>query len=175
MTPDHALSRLRSILAQLPVADLPPRLLNVGCGAYPSALAIRHALPGWTLYGVDLDGQALRCAQNQMQGHAPALRLLQADAIHLPALLRARLGLILIRHPDLRHQRDSWSQIIPTLPALLAPGGVLLITLYAPEEVDLIQSLTLPAPYPLDEHTLAAVDLAGHDRFALAYCAATIE
>jgi hypothetical protein len=51
--------------------------------------------------------------------------------------------------------------------AHLAPDGLLLITLYAPEEVELIRALSLPPVYALDG--LASADFAGHDRYVLAY------
>jgi len=159
-----ALDRLRSMVDQLPLDGLPPRVLDVGCGAHPAA----GVLPGWTFFGLDADGAALRHAR------AAGLRLVQADARHLPGLLRARLGLILVRHPDIFRQRAAWCEAIPRLPALLAPGGLLLITLYAPEEVELVRALDLPPAYPLVPGSLAPCDLAGHDRFALASRTATI-
>jgi SAM-dependent methyltransferase len=152
-------TRLQSALAQLPLDDLPPRVLNVGCGAYPSAQPLSQALPGWTLYGVDVDGEPLRRAR------CPDLHLIQADARYLP--VRASFGLVIIRHPDLYRSYTAWAQIIPSLPALLAPGGLLLITLYAPEEVELIRALSLPPAYCLNG--LASADLAGYDRYVLAY------
>jgi trans-aconitate methyltransferase len=155
------MSRLHSLLSALPTASLPPFLLDVGCGDDASNLTIRTALPAWTLYGIDLDHAALLRARQQK----PAPHLIQADARHLPGLLHSSFGLILVRHPDLFRHRAAWSQIIPTLPASLAPGGFLVITLYAPEEVEFIRTLPLPPAYQLDEHALAAPDLAGHDRF----------
>lgn len=155
------LARLHSLLIALPGVDLPPLLLNVGCGDFSSNLTIRTALPGWTLYGIDLDHAALVRARQQN----PAPQVIQADATNLPGLLHATFGLILVRHPDLFRHRAAWSRIIPALPVSLAPGGFLVITLYAPEEVELIRTLRLPPAYPLDERTLAAPDLAGHDRF----------
>jgi SAM-dependent methyltransferase len=152
-------TRLLSALAQLPLDGLPPRVLNVGCGAYPSAQSLREALPGWTLFGVDIDGDALRRAR------FPDLHLIQADARCLP--VRGPFGLVIIRHPDLYRSYTAWAQVIPALPALLAPGGVLLITLYAPEEVELIRALSLPPAYSLDG--LASADLAGYDRYVLAF------
>lgn len=160
----ESLARLRSILAQLPLAGLPLRLLNVGCGAYPSARLLQDALPAWALYGLDLDGNDLRRARR----HAPAMRLVQADAVDLPGLLRAQFGLVLVRHPDV-HLRAAWCQIIPRLPALLAPEGFLLITLYAAEEVETVRTLDLPHTCPLDESALAPPDLAGRDRHALVF------
>jgi SAM-dependent methyltransferase len=158
-------ARLRSALAQIPLDGLPPRVLNVGCGIYPSARTLREALPGWALYGVDLDGEALRRARRQ----TPDLHLIQADARCLPALLRTSFGLIVVRHPDLYGSRAAWSQIISALPALLTPRAALLITVYAPEEAEVIRALTLPPAYPLDG--LAPVDLAGHDRYVLVFSA----
>jgi SAM-dependent methyltransferase len=152
------------MLAQFPAAGLPPRLLSVGCGDCPEAATVQAALPGWAFFGLDLDGDALRRARHT----APALRLVQADARHLPGLLRARFGVILLRHPDLFQRRSAWRQIIHALPESLAPGGVLLITLYAPEETEFVRAL-LPAADPPDEGALAPPDLAGHDRFALLY------
>jgi SAM-dependent methyltransferase len=160
----ESLARLRSILAQLPLEGLLPRLLNVGCGAYPSARMLRNALSAWALYGVDLDGDALRRARRD----TPSLRLVQSDAKDLPGLARARFGLVLVRHPDV-HRRAAWCRIIPQLPALLAPGGSLLITLYAPEEVETMRALDLPPPCPLDESALAPPDLSGRDRYALVF------
>jgi SAM-dependent methyltransferase len=152
-------ARLQSALAQLPLDDLPPRVLNVGCGEYPSAHILAEALPGWTLYGVDIDGDALRRADR------PDLHLIQADARCLP--LRVSFGLVLVRHPDLYRSYTAWAQIMPSLVAHLAPDGLLLITLYAPEEVELIRALSLPPVYALDG--LAFADVAGHDRYVLAY------
>jgi SAM-dependent methyltransferase len=158
-------ARLRSILAQLPLRGLPARALDVGCGAFPSAEALRETLPGWTIYGLDRDGEALRRARQE----APFLRLIRADARDLPGLLRATFGLIVVRHPDLFRYRAAWSQIIAALPGLLAPGGALLIALHAPEEVEIVRALDLPPALPLDDFALPPADLAGHDRFALAY------
>lgn len=156
-----ALDRLRSVLRQLPLDGLPPRLLEIGCGDDPAEI-----LPGWTYYGLDRDGPALRRVSRP--------RLIQADVVSLPGLLHTRFGLILLRHPDLVRHRAAWSAAIPRLPRLLAPGGLLLITVYAPEEVEIVRALPLPPVYPLDAGSLAPCDLAGHDRFALATRTATI-
>ena len=162
------LARLHSLLRQLPLAS-GHNILSVGCGVFPESLTIRTTLPGWTLYGLDLDVDALRRAHQR----DPGLHLIQADASHLPGLLHARFNLILARHPDIfRHER-AWKRILCALPEMLTPGGSLLVTLYAPEEASLVRALSLPSPYPLAQDKLAPVDLAGRDRFALAY--ATIE
>lgn len=159
--------RLASALIQLPAAH-PSRALDVGCGDCVSLYALRHARPGWTFVGLDLDCTALRLAHQR----DPDLRLICADARTLPGLLRAHFGLILVRHPDLFRRAAVWRAVIARLPALLAPGGTLLITVYAPEDLDRLAGLALPAPLALDERALAPVDMAGHDRYVRAYRAA---
>lgn len=158
--------RLACILAQLPPIHT-PRALNVGCGAYSSVHTLRQHHPTWALYGLDRDARALRIAHR----HDPALRLIQADARTLPGLLRATFGLILVRHPDLfRHQLD-WYAILHDLPALLAADGVLLLTVYGLDEVDLLHTFRLPARLRLDESQFASANHAGQDRYAFAWSA----
>ncbi len=159
------LARLQSLLTALALDGLAPRAVSVGCGAYPSAWVLRETLPGWTLYGLDRDGAALRSARRE----APFTRLIQADARSLPGLLHARFGLVLVRHPDLYRYHSAWTCIFDSLPAMLAPGGALLATFYAPEEAEVALALPVPTLAPLDEDLLAPPDLGGHDRFALAY------
>lgn len=154
------LPRLESILNQLPAVPV-TRALSVGCGIFPSALTLRRARPGWTLYGVDLDGVALR----QARAHDPALHLLQIDIRDLPDVLRVPFGLILVRHPDLFRHPQTWEATIPRLPQMLSPGGTLLVTLYSPHEAAVLAGFTLPPPFKLDEGALAPVDLAGRDRY----------
>src|SRR5512133_1505956 len=61
------LARLHSLLRQLPLAS-GKNVLSVGCGVFPASLTIRTTLPGWTLYGLDLDGDALRRARQRDPG-----------------------------------------------------------------------------------------------------------
>jgi SAM-dependent methyltransferase len=177
IAPPEVLPRLRSVIDRLPIARLPPRLLNVGCGAFPSAGVLRAALPGWTMTGVDLDRQALRTAairrtaarQRSDADQPPGrLHLVQADAAALPLQRSARFGLVLVRHPDV-FRRRAWAEIIPRLPERLVPGGLLVIMVYAPEEVRLIRALPLSRDFPLDEDDLSPPDLAGRDRFVLVF------
>jgi SAM-dependent methyltransferase len=172
----HSLPRLRAILTHLPLNGVPPRLLNAGCGDFPSLKTLRAALPGWMILALDRDGPALHRARRALQNNPdPALHLIQADARDLLALFRpvqqnGGFGLIMIRHPDLFRNRAIWEQTIPALPDLLAPGGVLLITLYAPEEAEIIRALDLPRPLTgFDNGLLPRVDLAGRDRFVRVY------
>lgn len=163
------LPRLYSVLDQLPVIGLPPRLLNVGCGDFPCAPTLAAALPGWMVVGVDRDGAALRRAaahNGPPRGSTP--HLVQGDARDLTALLRAQFGVILVRHPDIFHSRATWTIALPGLVHLLVPGGILVISLYAPEETEMVRALALPPPLALDESVLPGVDLAGRDRFVWA-------
>ncbi len=158
------LPRLESILRTLP-AIATPRVLNVGCGAFPSALSLRKVFPDWQIFGLDLDRQALRQAHDSDSG----LYLVQADMRDLPQVMHARFGLVLVRHPDLFRHPQAWEAVIPRLPAMLAPGGVLLITLYSPHEAAMLTGYKLPAPDPLREASLVSVDLVGRDRYVCLY------
>jgi hypothetical protein len=167
----ETLPRLRAVLTHLPLNGVPPRLLDAGCGDFPSMHTLRAALPGWMIMGLDRDGLALRRAHRALQANPdPALHLIQADVRALPVAYRASFGLIMIRHPDLFRNRAVWEQTIPALPGLLAPGGVLLITLYAPEEAEAVSAFKLPVPLTgFDNGLLPRVDLAGQDRFVKVY------
>ncbi len=158
-------SRLRSVLSQFPAAGLPPCVLNVGCGDFPAATALRQARPGWMLYGLDRDEAALHRAQQA----DPALRLVCADARDAPSIFHMHFGLVLVRHPDIFRDRAMWAVALPRLITLLATGGVLLITCYTAEESALISALDLPPVLSLDESALAQPNLAGHDRYLHAY------
>lgn len=164
MLPGTDLRRLHSVLTCLPRSSAALRVLNVGCGAYPAAPALHDAFPGWHLWGLDRDLRALRAARR----HTPSLTVIAADLDSLPGLLRGRFGLVLVRHPDL-FRSSAWGRAMPRLPGLLAPGGVLVIALYAPDEVEAVRGLALPHRMPLDERRLAPAGLAGQDRFVLAY------
>lgn len=161
-------ARLGSILDQLPLAGLPPRALEIGCGAYPAAGALAAVWPGWSYLGLDHDGAALRTARKNGGQRKPPL-LIQADARTLSRLLCTEFGLILVRHPDIFLRRRVWSAILMSAPKLLVPGGVLLITLYAPEEVEIVDALPLPPEVVLNVGSLAPADLAGDDRFVRVY------
>ena len=123
------------------------------------------ALPGWALYGVDLDGKLLQ----RVHLDAPDLHLIQADARWLDRLFHAAFGLVLVRHPDV-FRRSAWKRVFATLPALVAPGGALIVTVYAAEEVERIRAFGLPLA-PVDPASLAATGLSGEDRFVLSWVA----
>lgn len=152
------MTRLADILHQAVWGSV-RRVLEVGCGADPAPLAGKIAL------GLDIDGAALRAARRA----DPARRLVQADARTLPGLLHTHFDLVLVRHPDVQRSRAAWTAILPALSGCLVPGGVLLITLYALDEVELVDALPMPPRWPLDDAALAPPDLAGRDRFVRAY------
>lgn len=159
------LDRLRSVFDQLPLDGLPRRLLNVGCGDYPSLPIVTDTLPAWTSLGLDLDLPALRRAARRL----PRPPVVQADAARLPFARNASFGLIMVRHPDVFRRRTAWSRLLPTLAGRLAPNGLLVITVFTGGEVALIRRLPLPPHLALNETALASPDVAGHDRFVLAF------
>lgn len=158
------LPRLESILHQLPQSTA-TCVLSVGCGTFPSALTLRRTRPGWTLYGIDMD----RAALCQALENDPRLCLVQADIRDLPDVLRRSFGLIMVRHPDLFRHPQTWEAVIPRLPAMLAPGGTLLITLYSPHEASILDGFGLPQRLALDDDALLSVDLVGRDRYVSAF------
>lgn len=164
--PQHA-ARLGSAVAHLALAGVPPRGLEIGCGAYPAAAELAGLLPGWRWIALDLDEAALRRAPRE-----PAA-LVRADAERLPLAHRARFGLILVRHPDVLRRR-AWARLLPRLAERLAPGGVLLITLFGPVEAHAVGALPLPPAHPLDERALAPVGHDGRDRVVLAFQLAAV-
>jgi SAM-dependent methyltransferase len=160
------LPRLHSILDALPLTGtLPPRVLNVGCGAFPSGPTLRAVLPGWSLWGLDINGDTLRRARQLL----PGAHLIQASIAALPGLLYAQFGLVMVRHPDVFRGASLWRAALARLPGLLAPGGVLLVTVYTSGEADSIRALPVPLTLSLDESALAAPNLVGCDRWALVF------
>lgn len=143
-------ARLVSIIRRLPISQQSPRLLNIGCGAFVEAPALRKLLPGWAVIGLDI----VRLKKNSAW-------LIQADAVHLP--FACKFGLILVRHPDVNKYPERWKTIFENLPAYL--DGVLLVTAYTFDEIEFVRNhLDLP-PISVSEPPLAPVDLVGRDKY----------
>ncbi len=155
-------ARLRSAIASLALDGVPPRGLEIGCGAYPAAAGLAGLLVGWQWIALDLDEAALRRAPRA------SAALVRADAEHPPLAVSARFGLILVRHPDVL-RRSAWARLLPRLAERLAPHGVLLITLFDPDEAHALHALPMPPAYALDEAALVPAGRDGRDRVLLAF------
>ena len=101
-----------------------PRLLEIGCGMAEDA---GEWLAGGVAeyVGVDLDETAIA----QARARWPGLTFLCADAAHLPGAAVGRFHVVLIRRPDLFVRPGNWQRVFAALPALLRPGGRVLVTL----------------------------------------------
>ncbi len=161
--------RLQSALLALPPAVAGPvrRVLEVGCGADVSVLALRRVFPSAALFGLDRDWRVV--------SRVPAAFTFVADAARLPLAQHIRFELVLIRHPDVYRSRTGWLAACATLPARVTPGGYVLVSCYERAELRQIeraltqggvQGVALPA------QRLAPVDFAGRDRYIQAFRAA---
>lgn len=166
-------ARLFSLLQQIPV---PRRALDLGCGddhepgEYLASLCARSANTHSAesqLIGLDQDLSRLRSLHRRKGGW-----LVQADLTRLPFGTQLTFDLILIRHPDIDNSREGWKQAMMAIPGRLSDRGFLLITSYSVGEMEQIHSwLTTPSllSYPLALDRLPPPDLAGRDRFVIAY------
>lgn len=161
MTAD--LLRLRAVLGSLfPDSSQVHRVLNLGCGAFPSASVLRALFPAARLIGLDRELYAL--------SPQPETALIAAVGAYAPFAPTARFDLLLVRHPDVDRDPAGWQRVAATLPAWLSSTGRLLVSGYAAHEVDTLRAILLvcglrECPLPA---RLPAVDLAGRDRVLFA-------
>jgi SAM-dependent methyltransferase len=139
--------RLREALAGLP----PPRtLLDLGCGDTFYWQGYQSLFPGACCLGLDWAAEAM--------GHNNYQKI-QADARHLP-FAQQSVDLILLQHPDLDRNRQSWGQAISEIGRVLATDGHLLAACYHWAEAEILykwlaeagfvdRMFVLQAPVPL--------------------------
>ncbi|MEU4626091.1 putative protein N(5)-glutamine methyltransferase [Actinoplanes sp. NPDC023801] len=100
LRPGVFVPRVRSeLLVRLGTAELGPYALVVDlcCGSGALGLAVRHRVPGITLYAADLDPVAVACARDNL---ADPGRVHQGDLFEaLPAELYGRIDLLLANVP----------------------------------------------------------------------------
>ncbi len=160
---DKYLSRFGNFIKNLPLHPV-NRILELGSAEGQSTETLMARYPAAAIYGVDDDLAAL-------QRVPPPMQPILADVRALP--FNMRFDLIVIRHPDIDRSSQAWEQAIRGTPALLAPGGLLIVTCYSLPEAERLRGWldALPLmPMKLPE-TLSAPDLSGRDRFifSLAY------
>lgn len=107
----------------------PADLLDIGCGLCDEGEDLIRS--GWTLTGIDQDGETIR----QVRGRMPDGRFIAADAAHWLARCEERYDVILIRRPDLAHRPENWHRIFQLLGRLLKPGGVVFVTTPGEQEM----------------------------------------
>jgi len=100
------------------------RLLEIGCGtAEDAGLWLHKGVHEYV--GVDLDETAIAQARSRL----PDVTFLCADAARLPSVYAGYFDIVLIRRPDLFARPRNWQQVFGVLPALLRPGGRVLVVL----------------------------------------------
>ncbi len=161
------LARLHGALAQLfPDPDVVHRVLNVGCGSFPSARVLRQLFPSALLLGIDLHATTWR--------RAAGLHLIAADAVRLPLAGHVRFDLILLRHPDVDRRPAHWREVCAGLPGRLKNGGRILASCYTGHEAAFCRAGILAAGDVLPISSILASpappNLAGQDRLLLAFC-----
>jgi SAM-dependent methyltransferase len=142
-----------------PTADSPPLALDLGCGEGADALWL--ASRGWDVIGVDWAEVALDRARREAERVGAHARFVQADISDGPALSElspsGRFDLVTLAyiHPE----PDDRTRLYAPLPALVGPGGHLLVVAHAPEHA--AHGFPGPDPHRLMTHedTVAALSL----------------
>jgi SAM-dependent methyltransferase len=156
--PEVSFPALRRWLPAVPS----PRVLEIGCGA---AEDIGEWLADGVgeYVGVDLDETAIAHARARW----PGVTFLCADAARLPAEpalspvegYAGRFHAVLIRRPDLFAQPGRWQQVFAALPALIQPGGRVIVTLLGAGETTVAREWLVANKLLLlwsEEHLLVA-------------------
>ncbi|MCP9800698.1 trans-aconitate 2-methyltransferase [Synechococcus sp. RedBA-s] len=117
---------------RLPEAGQPPRLLDAGCGTGVSTDYLVHLNPGAEVLAVDISSGALEVARERLRRsggarHCPSLRIEQRSLLELDG----EGPFDLINSVGVLHHLRQPEAGLQALAALLKPGGVLHLFLYA--------------------------------------------
>jgi 16S rRNA G1207 methylase RsmC len=116
-----ALDRGTAVLLRAsPVPEGRPRLLDLGCGYGPIALALAVHCPGATVDAVDVNDRALAlCRENAAAlGVADRVRVLRPEEIE-PGVAYDEIW----SNPPIRIGKDALHELLRTWLGRLAPGG----------------------------------------------------
>lgn len=104
----------------------PEHILDLGCGPGRALKAFARAFPRTSLTGVDLSPFLLERAENRLAGYEDQVRLVHADATHLPiddATVDAAFAAHLLGHLPIEKAFD----VLRETGRVLRPGGVLYV------------------------------------------------
>ncbi len=139
-----------ALVHHLPVIDgtaqarRPPTALDLACGQGGDAIWL--ATRGWDVVAVDWAGAALDRARATARDRGAAVRFVEGDVTDVALLARLApqggfdLVTVAFLHPDPERRAAHYAH----LPALLAPGGHLLVIAHPPEHA----ARGLPGPPP---------------------------
>lgn len=114
-------------------ADYRPRVLDLGCGPCEEGDALLAA--GARLTCVDQDGETNALVRERI----PEAEVVTADAAQWLAAGRGPYDAVLVRRPDLFHRVRNWQQVFDLIPAVLAPGGRVVVTTPGRGEARLVE------------------------------------
>jgi 16S rRNA G1207 methylase RsmC len=135
------------LLREAPLPQGSPRLLDLGCGYGPIALALALACPGAVVDAVDVNDRALAlCRDNAdalgVADRVRALRPTEAD----PGTSYDEIW----SNPPIRIGKESLHELLQTWLARLAPGGVARLVVGRNLGADSLQRWLVEQGFPCD-------------------------
>lgn len=136
-----------------------PSVLSLACGLDTEAAAIhRHFSPdgdqAGVHVGIDIDDKNIKDAK-KLCGKNPAYTFLQGDLDS--GLIREELGqiqpefdMVIARHFPVLPAGDLWQRTLMNYRAFISKGGLVLMTLYYPEEFEIVKNAGFPEGYNIE-------------------------
>ncbi|MFF4343166.1 methyltransferase domain-containing protein [Kitasatospora sp. NPDC001540] len=112
---------VHSRLAELAAPTAASRVIDLGCGAGPTLLALSRVAPEAVLIGIDRSADFLRHAQQELQGHLGPVMALAAD-LRAPLPCRDESADVILSYNTVECLPDP-EQLLAEVARVLRPGG----------------------------------------------------